>query len=264
MIEPLRAPFPWFGGKRRCAHIVWRAMGNVPNYVEPFYGSGAVLLARPHESKIETELYGRNGGRGVHRPSLKRPNARTGGQGVHSTPGHIIQQLPSLQGRGRGVATADDSVDVDAAPCIEWFRALQTRLRRVRVCCGDWKRVLTDSVIGTTRTRNSGMNPCGVFLDPPYSDAERARDLYGVDDGAISAAVAEWARKHGGDKDLRIVLAGYDGEHAMPDDWRCYHWKSTRGYAAEDNANRERERLWLSPGCLSIEDAQGSLFTESA
>lgn len=43
----LRAPFPWFGGKSRAAPIVWQALGEVPNYVEPFAGSLAVLLARP-------------------------------------------------------------------------------------------------------------------------------------------------------------------------------------------------------------------------
>lgn len=43
----LRAPFPYFGGKSRCAAAVWRAFGDVRNYVEPFAGSLAVLLARP-------------------------------------------------------------------------------------------------------------------------------------------------------------------------------------------------------------------------
>jgi DNA adenine methylase len=50
----LRAPFPWFGGKSLAADMIWRAFGNVPNYVEPFAGSLAVLLARPHEAKCET------------------------------------------------------------------------------------------------------------------------------------------------------------------------------------------------------------------
>jgi len=47
--QPLRAPFPWFGGKRRVAHIVWERLGDVKYYVEPFFGSGAVLLGRPRE-----------------------------------------------------------------------------------------------------------------------------------------------------------------------------------------------------------------------
>jgi site-specific DNA-adenine methylase len=44
----------WFGGKSRVAHLVWERFGDVPNYVEPFFGSGAVLLGRPHAPRIET------------------------------------------------------------------------------------------------------------------------------------------------------------------------------------------------------------------
>jgi site-specific DNA-adenine methylase len=43
----MQAPFPWFGGKSRVAAEVWRRFGGVRNYVEPFFGSGAVLLGRP-------------------------------------------------------------------------------------------------------------------------------------------------------------------------------------------------------------------------
>ena len=43
----LRAPFPYFGGKRAIAPVVWQAFGDVGGYIEPFAGSAAVLLARP-------------------------------------------------------------------------------------------------------------------------------------------------------------------------------------------------------------------------
>jgi DNA adenine methylase len=43
-----KAPFPWFGGKSRASGAVWAALGDVEHYVEPFFGSGAVLLNRPH------------------------------------------------------------------------------------------------------------------------------------------------------------------------------------------------------------------------
>lgn len=46
-MNALRAPFPWFGGKARIASAVWERFGNVRNYVEPFFGSGATLLNRP-------------------------------------------------------------------------------------------------------------------------------------------------------------------------------------------------------------------------
>jgi site-specific DNA-adenine methylase len=66
----IKAPFPWFGGKSRVADIVWSRLGEVKNYVEPFFGSGAVLLSRPHPAKTETvndlDCYLANFWRAVH------------------------------------------------------------------------------------------------------------------------------------------------------------------------------------------------------
>ena len=53
-VQSLVAPFPWFGGKRAVAAEVWTRLGDCTNYVEPFFGSGAVLLARPHDPQTET------------------------------------------------------------------------------------------------------------------------------------------------------------------------------------------------------------------
>ena len=39
--------FQWFGGKATVARAVWGAIGDVSSYVEPFFGSGAVLHTRP-------------------------------------------------------------------------------------------------------------------------------------------------------------------------------------------------------------------------
>jgi DNA adenine methylase len=53
-VSTLQAPFPWFGGKSRVADVIWDRFGAVDNYVEPFFGSGAVLLSRPTPGGIET------------------------------------------------------------------------------------------------------------------------------------------------------------------------------------------------------------------
>ena len=53
-IDALKAPFPWFGGKSRAAAIIWSRLGDVQTYNEPFAGSLAVLLARPHQPRVET------------------------------------------------------------------------------------------------------------------------------------------------------------------------------------------------------------------
>lgn len=52
----LKAPFPYFGGKRRAAPLIWEALGDPGVYIEPFAGSAAALLARPAVSgrRIET------------------------------------------------------------------------------------------------------------------------------------------------------------------------------------------------------------------
>ena len=54
--QKMKTPYPWFGGKTLVADIVWERFGDVPNYVEPFFGGGAVLLNRParHTGKVET------------------------------------------------------------------------------------------------------------------------------------------------------------------------------------------------------------------
>jgi DNA adenine methylase len=43
----MKAPFPYFGGKSRIASLVWDALGQPKHYIEPFFGSGAVLISRP-------------------------------------------------------------------------------------------------------------------------------------------------------------------------------------------------------------------------
>jgi len=329
----LKAPFPWFGGKSSVAELVWDRFGNVQNYVEPFFGSGAVLLNRPHTPSTETindldclvanfwralqhepeavaehadnpvneadqharhlwlcsqaefrermktdpEFYDvkiagwwvwgqciwigagwcarqlphlGDAGKGVHR---KRPHLGNAGTGVHRKLPHLgdagkglNRQLPHLGGRGQG-----QGINYTRAnDLIAYMQALADRLRRVRVCCGDWQRVCGPSV-----TVKHGIT--GVFLDPPYADeAERTSDLYSQDSGDVAHVVREWAIEMGSDSRARIALCGYEGEHAMPESWECIPWKARGGYGSQgDNAAREnsgRERIWFSPHCLKL------------
>lgn len=318
----LKAPFPYFGGKSRVAAQVWARLGDVPNYVEPFFGSGAMLLARPHTPRIETvndadgflanfwravqhdpgavaqwtdwpvneaDLYARHvwlvkqgaalmqllesdpdaydakiagwwvwglcawigsgwcataatsewrklphlgdAGRGVHR---QRPHLGNAGVGVH-------RPSAAVGDAGRG----DDNLSLDAL--MSMFRELQRRLRRVRVCCGDWKRVL-----GPSPTTKLGVT--AVFLDPPYSHEERYASLYAVESATVAAEVREWAIAHGDDPFMRIALCGYDTEHEMPPTWEAVRWKSLGGYGSLGNNrgrdNAARETVWFSPHCL--------------
>lgn len=48
VFKPIKPPFPYFGGKSMIANAVWQRFGQVDSYIEPFLGSGAVLLANPY------------------------------------------------------------------------------------------------------------------------------------------------------------------------------------------------------------------------
>lgn len=334
MSSPLKAPFPYFGGKSRAAPEVWRRFGITDNYVEPFFGSGAMLLARPDFNPIdppmelvndadgmvanfwravtadpegvakyadwpinENDLHARhawlvgqrksmtnrlegsptwydaqaagwwvwgisswigggfcsgdgpwivrngelidsrddpNAAAGPVGQSRRRPSVSGKGRGVH-------RQIPIIEG-GRGIHCAERLTQT--------FNLLAIRLRRVRVCCGDFERVLSKSC--TT------INGCtAIFLDPPYDTEAANRDgsLYAVDgDGSVAHRARNWAIANGDNELLRIALCGYREEHAMPESWATYSWKAHGGYAnIGDNrgkANKHRETIWFSPHCV--------------
>ena len=54
----MKSPVPFFGGKSKIAGSVWKRLGDVRQYIEPFYGSGAVYLLRPtsHLSRSRNEV----------------------------------------------------------------------------------------------------------------------------------------------------------------------------------------------------------------
>ena len=305
----MQAPFPWFGGKSKVAHLVWDRFGNTPNYVEPFAGSLAVLLNRPHAPGIETvndrDCFIANFWRALQANadavaeyadspvneadqharhlwlcsqeefrermkvdpdfydakiagwwvwgqciwigsgwcSRKRPHLGNAGKGIN-------RQLPHLGDAGKGDAGTREGL-------LAYMRELADRLRRVRVCCGDWSRIC-----GPSPTVKLGIT--GVFLDPPYADeADRTDGLYATDDLNVAHDVRAWALEWGDDPRMRIALCGYEGEHDMPGSWEGVAWKARGGYGSQGRGrgrnNSGKERIWFSPNCIR----QG-LFAEIA
>lgn len=53
MTNSIEPPFPYTGGKRAIADVVWARFGSdIDTYIEPFLGAGAVLLASPHWRRV--------------------------------------------------------------------------------------------------------------------------------------------------------------------------------------------------------------------
>lgn len=232
-------------------------------------GGGNIGVHRQSLHQKRPVLQHGEGGRGVHRLSHQVPDlsgdAGAAGRGIHASRFEekaralLSQQLPVLgnaHGAGQGVTkhTIQRGEGLQA-----YMRALSERLRRVRVCCGDFERILGPAVttcIGLT----------GVLLDPPYDNDLRAT-CYNHDGPEAETGVSvwwrayRWAIEHGGDPLLRIALCGYEHPDAQfPPGWTCVAWKASGGYGRSDRgkANARRERVWFSPHCLSAE--QGSLW----
>ena len=332
MTQSLAAPFPYFGGKRRAAPIVWRALGDPSGYVEPFAGSAAVLLARPQFAgrRVETlndadgwlvnawraiqlapdevaavaygpvteidyharlawlqerrtsdlvawlegdpECYDAKAAGwwlyvlacgigapfdsgpwrvidGLMTDTRKLPHLGDAGQGVN-------RELPHLGHAGQGVNRELPHLgDAGQGALGAYLHRLAERLTRVRITCGSWERVVKPSV---TRSGTQGDGSRAIFLDPPYSTSG---DLYAHVDTNISAAVREWCLTKA-DPSMRIVLCGYDNEHEELEKtgWTVMAGRSGggAGYSVRGD-NGRRERLWLSPRCLSMNE-QGDLF----
>ena len=286
------------------ADLVWARFGDTPNYIELFFGSGAVMLARPHAAKTETvndanaflsnfwralqadpdavaryadwpvnecDLFARHQwlvttGAGIVEQIKADPewfDAKIAGFWVWGAcawigsgwcagqsswgadSASVSNQIPHLRSVGMGV----HQKSVATAGLYDYLHELSERLRRVRVCCGDWSRIMGPSV-----TVVHGMT--AVFLDPPYSESERA-EVYATETPGVAVDVRDWCLANGNDPLLRTALCGYAGEgHDLLEaaGWECVAWKASGGYGnigkgrGADNA--KRERIWFSPNCL--------------
>lgn len=235
----LSAPFPYFGGKRRAAPLVWQALGDPSGYVEPFAGSAAVLLARPgftgrrvetlndadgwlvnawraiqHDpTEVARHAYGPVTEIDYHArlawlqerrtPELpawlegdpEAHDAKAAGWWLYvlacgignpfdSGPWRVVdgrltdsrtsappggastgvnRELPHLGSAGQGIHGDAGRGDLDRLTA--YLTALADRLRRVRITCGDWRRVVGPSV---TRSGTGGDGSRAVFMTPDH------------------------------------------------------------------------------------------------
>lgn len=231
----LRAPFPYFGGKRLAAPLIWQALGNPASYCEPFCGSAAVLLARPGGAgRIETinDLSG-------HVCNFWRA--------VKLDPDRVAELIDypvieiDLHSRHRWLIERGKTLaaDLDANP--EFFdpkAAAWWAWGASGAMGGWWNRTTPQRGLPELSTAGRGchrvefdlevihrlsarlrrvrvtggdwervVTPAalasvmipervGVYLDPPYEAGGHDRTLYGgIDDNGIAASAAAWAEE---------------------------------------------------------------------
>lgn len=183
------------------------------------------------------------------------------GEGPWATDGASMwnrRQLPHMGNAGQGINRKLPHMgDAGQGEFIrQWFNDIAARIRDVRVACGDWSRVVKDSV--TTRHGTTG-----IFLDPPYTKGAMDYAAGGVG-GDLANDVHEWCKANGENPKLRIVLCGHAGEHDQLTEsgWTVHAWKARKGYARTDEAkqNSKDETVWASPNCVPIEAKEFALI----
>jgi site-specific DNA-adenine methylase len=297
----MKAPFPYFGSKKKITKDVWDRFGTVENYIEPFAGSLAVLLANPVIPKIETvndlDCFIPNFWRAIagnvdkviehadypvieadlhaRHKFLLSPSADDFKVKINSDPSFYDAKIAGWWVWGMNVSigmTFGKSYGFNTKPFLshhgqnftspgadikKWLTELQKRMKKVRVCNGDWSRVVTPPVTYKNKSLTKKNGIVGVFLDPPYPFEDREKDLYRVETDVFQD-VCKWAVDNGNNPIMRIAVCGLDGGYEFPSDWEVFHWKTRGGYSSlskKENRGKEnskKETIWFSPHCLKI------------
>jgi len=296
----MKSLFPYFGGKSSIADVIWKHLGDVGSYVEPFFGSGAGLAARPHRVTPSTHVELVNDLNGWLVNAWRS---------VQHDPESVMRHLQTL---------SYSEADLRAAKRLVYSKDLSEQLEDLdwhdarigaywlAIMCGF---VATDggsnNAKGSLRTGNKGQgvhrpdfslseieawshrmqrvrimqgpwqrcvssrgrmcgfssHEVGVYLDPPYTDG--TMDTYGERHDATPALEsAQWAVEHGDDPAMRIIYSGYEGTVEFPDTWRVIEWKASEGYG-RTGGTTGRENAHRERLWLSphcLDDPQPTLF----
>lgn len=274
--------FPYFGGKRRAAPLVWELLGDVTRYVEPFFGSGAVLLGNPRRPLSElvndrshmvanfwralqcnpaeverlasapcSEVELRARAEWLSTTGAERLAALDWGDlsACDVETGGIWLWHSCVAIAGHGLNRSNHGLGIKASSPAS-VSSVARRLSHVQVMCGDWSRCVTPSALHKLPTRDPLV---GVFLDPPYGVGDGV--AYDDKTGDTARDVWDWATANGDNPKLRIVVAGYEDGRSIPPGWQTVERVEHGGRAntgAGDNENRRLERLWASPHCLRV------------
>ena len=285
----MKAPFPYFGGKRAVAKDVWQRLGSPTQYIEPFCGSAAMLLAAPRPATLEV-VCDANGFIANFWRAVKHQPAKVAEWAdypvSHIDLGARHKWLMEQRGRiGEAMQDADWPGDAKVAGWWLWGQccwigsgwcdwekvgqgphASDAGRGVLLTSCGrtawTWLHKLADR-LERVRVVHGDWDRClnnhfggkdtAVFLDPPYKAYEK---LYGVTQ-SVAAAAEDWARDNG---HLRVAICGHVGDYDLPG-WDAVEWSRGR-LTYGGGKTTDKECIWYSPGCLPPE--QLGLFGSAA
>lgn len=253
----IRPPFPYYGGKQRLATKLVNLLPEHDHYVEPFFGGGSVLLAKPrsrHETVNDKDgrvlnfwMQLRDNPKELERLCSLTPHSREelmNSANKSDDPLEDARRLFVLLTQGRSARTGGSTgwryiIDPNNVTAFSKFvsgyvgrlSGVAERLAGVSLECRDAFDVM-DSYdrVG-----------CTMYLDPPYLGSTRTTSVgaYGVEADSIKFH-AEFLQRV---KALRCswVLSGYDSE-LYSDELVGFE---RHELAARSNGGARTELVWI-------------------
>lgn len=286
-------PFAWFGGKRQVASLVWRRLGKINSYAEPFAGGMAVGLACPYWQELNGEIYNDADGLLVNcwrsiatHPAVvwanaNRPHAevelRSWGRWLREEVDQqrLVERLqndpfycdPKLAGIwlwGICASVSGGFVDLRRKPTVPASRPTGVLAASVRDGYG-WLLALANRLARAiilcgdwsrvvTPARLGHTGVVGVFLDPPYAGTESVYNQ----SNRVAMEVLDWCKTNGDNPCYRIAVCGFkEYEELEALGWEPVRWKPTGGHRNKVEPERRRrieETIWFSPHCRTEPD----------
>ena len=277
MTTPTSLPFAYNGKKTNAAKQIWELLGDPKHYIEPFAGSCAVLLSRPHDY---TQRYETINDYDAYLANLLRAiklDPEKLFEHVDATPANRIEFAALRKEARTGEENLRELIEADRTYCDidtaaqyyallcgsfprscglmaiyrthvrlpyrkdlkQIFKQISQRFRYVCIQATSWETLVTPAQLEY---------PTGIYLDPPYDKTE---SIYRKNNRA-STDVEAWCLEHT-ESPHRIVLSGYDTEH---DQLLNHGWGKTQTYKGSNGAGAlgnttNTEQLWYSPNCLT-------------
>ena len=289
----LFAPFPYFGGKRDIVASVWARLGEPRQYIEPFCGSAAMLLAKPGEPAALEVVCDANGfianfwravkhqpgkvaewadypvshiDMGARHGALMAAREMLSGHlhdpdwpGDAKIAGWWLWGQCSWIGGGWCEWDRKDNGHKNKIPHVsDAGQGLMTSAGRT---AWEWLHRLADR-LERVRIVHGDWSRC---LNHHFGAAEtavfldppylRVGTMYGTNNAtSIATEVCDWARENA---DLRIALCGHAGDYALPG-WETEQWSRLRLTYGSDKT-KDDECVWYSPGCLPARETARQL-----
>ena len=276
MTTPTALPVTYNGKKTNAAKQIWELLGDPKHYIEPFAGSCAVLLSRPHDY---TQRYETINDYDAYLANLLRAiklDPEKLFEHVDATPANKIEfaalrkearteeeNLRELIEADRTYCDIDTAAQYYAMLCGSFpgssglmaiphthvrlpyreglktiFEQIAKRFRYVCIHAASWETLVTNAQL---------LSPTAIYLDPPYDKTERVYRQR----NRVSADVEAWCLEQTGGPH-RIVLSGYDSEHdtLLDHGWRKVETHTATSARVTLSNTTNTEQLWYTPNCI--------------